>query len=828
MVEAELMIIEGEEENNDEKKKKTLEEEQKNKLLASLFQSNTDTSVSSKTNLNKKLALAITIQTMYNDDLECLLKLFEFYIKNEQVEMAYELLDDDILSQNNKNKFNLTSDDKHLSFHEHFKKFAQQITSPSFQNNNIYLQLFLKLSKSSQQVLIQNILDKYRSCFKFLKNESASVVDSNSVEATTNNNNSLKLFYSKLSENCEIFFLMKDLLLKYPKYVADYGLYLIDGLFSAEKQLLSNNLQSKLTVEKRALNLMRRLSVIDLMPHFVSLLDKLDSKHSYRWIEKSLEFYTKYSVNAIQAQLSIETGTIKFNYKNIKLIQDCDLTATSIENLKDLIDYKSIETNNYYNGSSPLNNVYNLLDEIGRKLNWQSLLPPSQQTKVNIEDKMFKLFELKNDPTMAINNNPSFSLSSLNKQISFYGVSYFFQKLIEFQSIVECFFSDKFLMTRCFKLFPNGSIVKSQNDDIKNEAKSCEPIDNVIISLTKCLQIWHEFNKHKEFLTIVTKCLSNSKLDTLSCYKCFISDYYLSYSFALNINTNQTAPTWTTLDGLNLKQKIQALASLFINETQSIQSFFKEMNSILDQLDADRSDDNQIKIDENDSLKKENELEDSLMCPLHNYGYSILSGVYFDMFELNYINGLKYFSKLIIEKIFQVSDQFQSVNSKFKILLKFNFIKLLEQKKQNMLKFLYNNDTLMGHMLVLIQINLKDTSTSSIMDLYEIIFQSIRSKNAFEYDLFFDYIFDIQILQDFSMIIANTNSFDNQLDTQFQLLKIPQDDSNVKINLKDKLIEQVNKSHSDGFKKYQSLHQFFKLNSDILKELFDHSLNIEI
>ncbi len=66
----------------------------------------------------------------------------------------------------------------------------------------------------------------------------------------------------------------------------------------AEKQCFPSTTSELNENRKRSHNLFRKLCVIDLIPSFVNLIEnKLDNKTDYRWIEKSLEFYTKFTFN---------------------------------------------------------------------------------------------------------------------------------------------------------------------------------------------------------------------------------------------------------------------------------------------------------------------------------------------------------------------------------------------------------------------------------------------------------------------------------------------------------------------------------------------------
>jgi hypothetical protein len=243
------------------------------------------------------------------------------------------------------------------------------------------------------------------------------------------------------------------------------------------------------------------------------------------------------------------------------------------EKLNKLIDLKLyfniLQSNDNSNiETTPFMNVYTLLDDIGIKLEWPSLNVPQFQTasgesnlkNLKIEDRLTYLFGLKTNSDKKIN------IASLNKQISFYGIAAFFQKLIEFQCISKTLFSEMLTIS-------NTSFKSAQSrhlDDMPKAEKRSSPvlpIEYAVFNLIYCLRLWQKFNQYKEFSVIVTKCISNSKLDVLSCYKSFISDYYTHYSTALSISQANQTLNWTRLNSLPLKQRLPLLANLFINET---------------------------------------------------------------------------------------------------------------------------------------------------------------------------------------------------------------------------------------------------------------------
>jgi len=202
-----------------------------------------------------------------------------------------------------------------------------------------------------------------------------------------------------------------------------------------------------------------------------------------------------------------------------------------------------------------------LLDEIGKKLGWPVIESAKPLSVIPIEDKISYLLNLK------AKNDKNISVAALSKQISFYGLVAFFDKLLEFEVINKVAFSDMLIMTPTF--FTDEINDEQQTQDDKNlSAYSNIPVERAVSNLIYILKLWHKFNQHKEFYNIISKCLSNSKLDSLSCYKHFVNEYYNSYALALNLLPNQNL-NWASIEGMNLKQKIPVLAHLLIKEKSS-------------------------------------------------------------------------------------------------------------------------------------------------------------------------------------------------------------------------------------------------------------------
>ena len=239
------------------------------------------------------------------------------------------------------------------------------------------------------------------------------------------------------------------------------------------------------------------------------------------------------------------------------------------KSLKDLIDFK-YQSSLVDNNTNPFYYVYKLLDEIGKKLGWPIIQSAVPISAMPIEDKITYLLNLK------AKNDKQISVASLSKQISFYGLVAFFDKLIEFEVMNKVLFSDMLIMATTFQKEEMCEDPNSKVDKKNYTPQSVVPAERAISNLIYTLKLWHKFVQHKEFYNIISKCLSNSKLDALSCYKHFISEYYNSYALGLNLNPNQNL-NWTSVENVNLKQKIPVMAHLFMNEKSSfrVSNFLK-------------------------------------------------------------------------------------------------------------------------------------------------------------------------------------------------------------------------------------------------------------
>lgn len=809
----------------------------KYKLLERL---ESDTNNNSNDDPTKNLTLAITIQTMFNKDPEVLERLFRFFIEKKQFEMALDLWENDLLK-----RFNL---DNEASFDIHMQSIATQIIKHLSVNRTVqsnttanisekdslttaaadvpYLELFLKMSQTSQEKLVIQLLNKYRNGFSFLRvPDAAASKKAEPVELE------IREFYTKLVEVKDTIFMTKNLLTIYRQFIPEYGIFLIDGFLNIEKTMFANLIQNSSNlpkqadqilsnIEKRSLNVIRRICVVDLIPEFIYLIDKLDNRHCYRWIEKSLEFYTKYTLNAIEAKLvrrepssdSESSMSVKLDYLNVRLLNDFELSAMNeseeefnkrIEflnsNLKGLVDYKYYNpkfTASHQDNSSPFQHIYKLLDEISKKLDWPTLPAPNTTLQngasfCDVDNKLSYLLSLKSKLASETTKPPAasnISVSSLNKQISFYGIALFFHKLIEFNALADKFFSNRLTLTRKFDAVVKRKFIENLQASklLDKEDKFCnDPIDYAICTLVYCLKLWQKFNCYKEFSTIVTKCLSNSKLDSLTCYKNFLNEYYSVYSSTLNAESapSSSSSSLTPWDPLlvemqqinsdsGFKQSVSLIVNLFIQNTAGFEIFFEQFVLLLSKL-TDRH---------SSSSSSSHYISSSQV---------ILSNSQFDIFELNLVNTIEYFSRLIIEKLYH----------------------LFITKKSNLIKFFNENDTLLGHLIMIIQINLSENAPSYLLEIYDFIFQIVKTKDSFVYADFYEYIYDIQVLQDFITLVLASEKV-----SSWQLTK--ENISHSIDDIKTKFNSQVN-HNTLATNRHSLLYSFYKKNYDDLGEFFN-------
>ncbi len=132
-----------------------------------------------ESSLTKSLTLALTIQTMFNMDIEVLELLFRFLIEKNQIEMSVDLWENELLKKHNLNESSFF--DNHLDnittqviFHLDKKsKFQSQNLASIMPDprDEFYMKLLLMLGRSSQEKFVILMLEKNKSMCSFLKIE---------------------------------------------------------------------------------------------------------------------------------------------------------------------------------------------------------------------------------------------------------------------------------------------------------------------------------------------------------------------------------------------------------------------------------------------------------------------------------------------------------------------------------------------------------------------------------------------------------------------------------------------------------------------------------
>jgi hypothetical protein len=251
---------------------------------------------------------ALTIESLFKDHLPPLVKLFEFYRENELLDMALNLFSNIVVKN-----FDLA---RPTEFDEHLFNLARSIT-PSNRPDRFLSDLFARLSPTQQEKVISTVLNRLKSgALAFLKSFATETAASKPSLLTRAE---IIEFYSNLAANLDSVRLVKELLVAQPKFIHDHGIYMIDAFLNAEKHVFAA--AGSLEVERRSLNVMRRLCVCEFIPCFVRLcVDKLDNRHCYRWIEKSLEFFTKYTIAAIRVRVREDDKSVGFYYETVNLL----------------------------------------------------------------------------------------------------------------------------------------------------------------------------------------------------------------------------------------------------------------------------------------------------------------------------------------------------------------------------------------------------------------------------------------------------------------------------------------------------------------------------
>ena len=192
--------------------------------------------------------------------------------------------------------------------------------------------------------------------------------------------------------------------------------------------------------------------------------------------------------------------------------------------------------------------MYNFLVDLSKKLDW----PLKEFVNNDEKSQMEALFSLKEKFKKNKQSYDADYQSKLNKQISFFGISVFFNKLNEFNSMLSHIYSDKIIL------------VMSYNEQFKNE-KHLFPHNRFIDSLSYVLNLWHQLDSNAEFRSVILKCLNNCKLENLYSLKQFISTYYSIYKYSL-LNDKEIAEVVTLNFNQNYRSRVHNIFVLLIEK----------------------------------------------------------------------------------------------------------------------------------------------------------------------------------------------------------------------------------------------------------------------
>lgn len=227
---------------------------------------------------------------------------------------------------------------------------------------------------------------------------------------------------------------------------------------------------------------------------------------------------------------------------------------------KEYIYYKYQNENDNFGGNinhdGPWKEMYKLLDEISLKLEWPSF--EAVDNKNNTMDKINYFLKLKETIKTNTNKYDIDFQNKLNKQIAFYGLSVFFQKLIEFNLINENFYSHRIILT-----ISSNDIDQNMDYDNENENFLINYVHNLISFL---LNVWHQLNNNNELFNIITKCLNNCKLDNNYYLKQFVNNFYTIYKYNLinNNESNENSIHFQAQNSFNFK--LQYIAVLLLEK----------------------------------------------------------------------------------------------------------------------------------------------------------------------------------------------------------------------------------------------------------------------
>jgi hypothetical protein len=174
--------------------------------------------------------------------------------------------------------------------------------------------------------------------------------------------------------------------------------------------------------------------------------------------------------------------------------------------------------------------MFSFLAEISKKLDW----PLKEFVNSDVKSQFEHLFSLNDKLKKNKQSSDSDYQSKLSKQISFFGISSFFNKLNELNSVLAHVYSNKIVLV--------WSLIEKFNNK-----KRLFPHSYLNETLAFVLNIWHQLDHNGEYHNVISKCLANCKLDNLYSLQQFINTFYSIYKFSI-LNNKEFIESCTKKD----------------------------------------------------------------------------------------------------------------------------------------------------------------------------------------------------------------------------------------------------------------------------------------
>ena len=208
--------------------------------------------------------------------------------------------------------------------------------------------------------------------------------------------------------------------------------------------------------------------------------------------------------------------------------------------------------------------MYQFLVDISRKLDWPLReFVDHDDVKSQIEN-LFSLKDKFKKPKQSASDSEY--QSKLNKQISFFGISTFFNKLNELKSVLDHLYSNKIIL------------VFSLNDKFNKNENSFFPHSYLAKTLGFVLNIWHQLDHNLEYHNVISKCLNNCKLDNLYSLQQFINTFYSIYKCSL-LNNQDFTETFSEKENAYWT-RVNNISVLLLQKNSVNVRFFSNYNEI--------------------------------------------------------------------------------------------------------------------------------------------------------------------------------------------------------------------------------------------------------